>query len=181
MTIPLFEVTGQSGTFTDYTLDTGVLDYSHSSHSYFGATTVHFNSVDTSNIHKFRVTFTSMATPCVNLGYGQYANGQAQMIDRDGNNYINDYANNLIPTPYNSSPWTGTYTYDIQTGPYIDGFGNPANLIHVELNNNIFWPTIGIMNVQGGTVQFITRIQSIDDGGGIIVIPNSCQMIVEQN
>jgi hypothetical protein len=160
MSFPPFQVTGESGTFIDYTYTSSVYTWT-GYHSHLLAHSVFFNAMDT-NVHRFKITYTSMASPCDDIGYGTNAWGTEQTIDRDSNIYIDQ--SDLAPKPYSASPWIGTKVFTVQTGPNIYYYpGYPVWLVHLELANNVWWPTIGINDVLRGSAQIITHIESIDD------------------
>ena len=186
MSLPLFQVTGQPGYFTDYTFDSGLIDYTGITHSYHSYRDVFFNSIDTrtidANRHSFKVTVINMATPCVDQGYGTFAKGQVTAVSIDTSSWI-VFEQDLIPTPYNAAPWSGIYQFNVLSGWLDSGFGYKVLATHFDVESITPWPTIGINDVRGGTVQHTIRIQSIDDGGGGIITSsqNAIRMIIEQN
>lgn len=197
MTLPLFQVTyagyadgthnatGPTGTFTDYTLDTGFLDYTNLIHVGHMDMGINFNALDLST-HNFQLTFTTLLSPDQETNKSPYGSSFRQIIDVENAmeiDAVNDY---LLPAPLTSSPYIATNSFTLQTSdPSIYYYpGYDVYTQHLELFFRGYWPsnTAWDENVKGGTIQMTLRIQSLADSGVIpILAQNTIQMIIEQN
>jgi hypothetical protein len=157
--------TGITGTYSSYTYTRALVDYTGITHGYISYIRIFFDVLDNAD-HKFKVTYSVDATASDKGIPGSIF----QTIDRSANRYMDTET---------VSPFLPTYVYEVVSGLWPDGFGGYYYRTKFELLNEISWSS-PFVNPTGGTYTMYIKIES-DDGGGVIIAPNSCRMIVEQN
>jgi hypothetical protein len=196
MSIPSFAVYGVSGTFTTYTWSEQSLG---NSNHYAYAHDVHhdgfFHFLDT-NPHRFKVVMSVWASVGIpqsvydveayyNIGYSWYT---PPTVENDTSSY-NNWADIMFGQSIcaNTPGASGTLVFNLpnaNSGVNLNMLGyysTPPQYFDFELGINWIPGDMGWGNRMGGDYIMSVTINALEDGGGAIIVPNLCQMIIEQN